>query len=62
MTEELVLHLRRFILSYGEHDDECPGNRATGPAAVDAELCTCGFIPRMEELLAVVAERMRDSP
>jgi hypothetical protein len=58
MTEEaLVAELRRFILSYAEHDPDCPGFGATGEDAVSASACTCGLIERMDELLARVAGR-----
>jgi hypothetical protein len=53
----LVTELRRFILSYAEHDPDCPGFDATGDDAVSASACTCGLIERMEELLARVADR-----
>ncbi len=57
MADELVADLRRFILSYGEHDSACAGYEATGDAAVDPRLCSCGFITRMDELLAAVRQR-----
>jgi hypothetical protein len=56
--DPLIADLRRFILSFGEHDPECPGYEATGPMAVDARSCTCGFIPRMNDLLAETAARI----
>ena len=59
MTDKtLVAELRTFILSYGEHDSDCPGFEAEGPAALDRANCTCGFIDRMEDLLAKVAEQL----
>jgi hypothetical protein len=58
--EELVADLRRFILTYGDHDADCPGNRATGAAVADPDLCSCGFIARMDELLTEVARRTRE--
>lgn len=56
--DPLIADLRTFILSYGEHDAECPGRVATGPEAVSGATCTCGFIGRMNELLAEVAARI----
>jgi hypothetical protein len=56
--DPLILDLRRFILSFGEHDPECPAYEAIGPTAVEERSCTCGFIPRMNELLAETAERI----
>ena len=56
--DPLISDLRRFILSFGEHDPECPGYEATGPMAVDGRSCTCGFIPRMDELLTEMALRI----
>jgi len=45
--EELLGDLTRFIGSFGDHDDECPGFGAVGS---DAELaaCTCGFARRYD--------------
>jgi hypothetical protein len=57
--DPLLSDLRRFILSFGEHDPECPGSDATGQMAVDGGLCSCGFIPRMDELLTETARRIR---
>jgi hypothetical protein len=57
--DPLISDLRRFILSFGEHDPECPGYDATGPMAVDGESCSCGFIPRMDELLMETAGRIK---
>jgi len=56
--DPLIGDLRRFILSFGEHDPECAGYESTGPMAVDAAACTCGFISRMNELLAETARRI----
>ncbi len=58
MTDPLVSDLRRFILSYGEHDEDCAGYDASGPAVVDPAGCTCGFIPRLEDLLRELEERL----
>jgi len=59
MSEDpLVAELRRFILSYAEHDPDCPAFDATGAAAISASTCACGLIERMDELLAEVARRL----
>jgi hypothetical protein len=43
VTEDsLVADLRRFILSYAEHDPDCPAFDATGRAATSASTCECG--------------------
>ena len=56
--DPLIADLRRFILSFGEHDPECPGFEAQGPMAVEGRSCACGFIPRMNDLLADTAARI----
>ena len=57
MIDRLISDLRTFMLSYGEHDSECPGREAIGPDAISETSCECGFIGRMNELLAEVATR-----
>ena len=57
--DPLISELRTFVLSYGEHDPDCPGFDATGPAAIDPDQCVCGFIARLEELLMKVSARLR---
>jgi hypothetical protein len=57
--DPLVTELRRFILSYAEHDPDCPGIQATGDAATSVEGYRCGLIRRMEELLAELERRLR---
>lgn len=56
--DPLVADLRTFMLTYGEHDGDCPGHDAIGPDAVSGAVCTCGFIGRMNELLGEVALRV----
>jgi hypothetical protein len=60
--DPLIADLRTFILSYGDHDSECPGRDAMGPEAVSGATCRCGFIGRMNTLLAEVAARMDNPP
>ena len=56
--DPLITDLRTFMLSYGDHDSECPGQDATGPEAISEASCECGFIGRMNTLLTAVAERI----
>ena len=56
--DRLITELRTFMLSYGEHDSECPGREATGPEAISGASCNCGFIKGMNKLLAEVAARL----
>jgi hypothetical protein len=64
--EELLADLTRFVDSFGDHDDDCPGFGAVGR---DAELdaCACGFARRYD-LLAELRDRLarprsaRDQP
>jgi hypothetical protein len=55
--EDLVADLTRFIGSFADHDDDCPGYGAVGR---DAELsaCTCGFA-RRHDLIDEVRLRLR---
>ena len=62
VADRLISDLRTFMLSYGDHDSECPGRDANGPDAISDANCTCGFIGRMNALLAEVAERISDHP
>ena len=62
MSDPLISDLRRFVLSYGEHDQACPARDATGPAAIDPAACACGFTPRLEQLLRALEDRLRPAP
>lgn len=44
---ELLADVTRFVDSFADHDDDCPGYGAVGR---DAELaaCTCGFARRYD--------------
>lgn len=55
-NEELVADLNRFVDSFADHDDNCPGYNVVGR---DAELaaCTCGFA-RRHDLLDEVRLRL----
>ena len=54
--EELLADLKRFLESFGDHDDACPGYNAVGR---DAELatCICGYA-RRHDLLDEVLLRL----
>jgi hypothetical protein len=47
--EEFLADLTRFVDSFADHDDDCPGYSVVGR---DAELaaCTCGFARRYDLL------------
>jgi hypothetical protein len=54
--EEFLADLTRFVDSFADHDDDCPGYSVVGR---DAELaaCTCGFA-RRHDLLDEVRRRL----
>ena len=58
--EELLADLTRFVDSFGDHDDDCPGFGAIGR---DAELaaCACGFARRYD-LFAELRNRLARPP
>jgi hypothetical protein len=56
-TEQIVADLRRFILSYAEHDPECPGINARAWEE-HRKVCTCGFAMRLDELLDALDQRL----
>jgi len=56
--DPLVAELRRFILSYAEHDPECPGIDAKAWEEQRA-VCTCGLAPRLDELLEKLEKRLQ---
>ena len=55
--DPLTIELRRFILTYAEHDGDCPGVDAN---AWDEQkrVCVCGLAPRLDELLAALDMRL----
>lgn len=53
----LIAELRTFILSYGEHDADCPGIDAR-QWREHQKVCICGFAPRLDELLGRLAQRL----
>ena len=54
--EDLLADLTRFIDSFADHDDECPGYHAVG-RDVELSACTCGFA-RRHDLLAELRLRL----
>jgi hypothetical protein len=59
-TEDpLLADLRSFMLSHGQHDEDCGGANGETPSLLDPARCSCGFLPRMEELLNDTASRLK---
>jgi hypothetical protein len=58
---EIVAELRRFILSFGEHDPDCLGVDAT-VWEQQLQVCQCGFAPRLDQLLAQLATVLAGRP
>ena len=54
--EDLLADLTRFVDSFGDHDDDCPGYDAVGREA-ELSVCTCGFARRLD-LLDEVRRRL----
>jgi hypothetical protein len=55
--DTVLAELRTFILSYGEHDQDCPGIDAR-QWPEHRRVCICGFAPRLDELMGKLAERL----
>ena len=55
--DPLTIELRRFILTYAEHDSDCPGIDAN--AWEDQKsVCVCGLAPRLDELMETLDSRL----
>jgi hypothetical protein len=54
--DELVADLTRFIGSFADHDDDCPGYGAVGREA-ELAACSCGFA-RRHDLIDEVRRRL----
>jgi len=55
--DPLTIETRRFILTYAEHDPDCPGIDAN--AWIDQKkACVCGLAPRLDELLEKLDKRL----
>lgn len=55
--DPFVAELRRFILTYAEHDSDCPGIEANAWEE-QRRVCVCGLAPRLDELLATLEQRL----
>ena len=59
MTQDpFVAELRRFILTYAEHDPDCPGIEANAWEE-QRRVCVCGLAVRLDELLERLDERLK---
>jgi hypothetical protein len=56
-TDPLTIELRRFILTYAEHDRECPGVDANAWEE-QKRICVCGLSVRLDELLEKLDARL----
>jgi hypothetical protein len=57
--EQLVADLTRFVDSFADHDDDCPGYGAVGREA-ELAACACGFARRYD-LRAELRRRLTSS-
>jgi hypothetical protein len=55
--DPLTIELRRFILTYAEHDPDCPGDIANAWEE-QKRVCVCGLAPRLDELLGGLDARL----
>jgi len=55
--DPLVIDLRRFVLTYAEHDPDCPGIDAN-TWSEQKRVCICGLAPRLDELLEKLDGRL----
>jgi uncharacterized Rossmann fold enzyme len=58
--DPLTIELRRFILTYAEHDDDCPGIEANSWED-QRRVCVCGLAPRLDELMEKLDSRVADA-
>ena len=56
-TDPLLQEFRTFILTYAEHDHDCPGVDARAWQE-HRDVCICGFAPRLDELFDRLHGRM----
>ena len=56
-VDPLVVELRRFVLTYAEHDPDCPGIDANAWAD-QKQVCVCGLAPRLDELMEKLDRRL----
>lgn len=57
-VDPLTVEFRRFILTYAEHDEDCPG-RDLDAWQEQKVACLCGLAPRLDELLGKLDARLR---
>ena len=57
ISDPLVIELRRFMLTYAEHDQDCPGVDANAWEQ-QLRVCVCGLAPRLDELMAKLNKRL----
>lgn len=55
--DEITIELRRFILTYAEHDPDCPGVDANAWEE-QKRVCVCGLAPGLDELLEKLDQRL----
>lgn len=55
--DALTAELRLFVLTYAEHDPDCPGINANAWED-QKQACVCGLGPRLDELMASLDERL----
>ena len=56
--DPFTIELRRFILTYAEHDPDCPGIDARAWEE-QKSVCVCGLASRLDELLEKLDERLQ---
>ena len=56
--DPFVIELRRFILTYAEHDSDCPGIDANAWQE-QLRVCDCGLAPRLDELMETLGKRLK---
>jgi hypothetical protein len=55
--DPLTVELRQFILTYAEHDSDCPGFDANAWEE-QKRVCVCGLAFRLDELLEKLDKRL----
>ncbi len=55
--DSFVAELRRFILTYAEHDSDCPGIEANAWEE-QRRVCVGRLAPRLDELLETLEQRL----
>ena len=55
--DPFVAEMRRFILTYSEHDQDCPGIDANAWED-QLKVCDCGLAARLDELLGILEHKL----